>query len=215
MSGGTVGRIVRVCIALAGIHSLLASRQVKHVVRQIAGPRYRNGLYRLAYNAQSVLFLAWAARWFSRLPDRELYRANPPWSWLFRVGQAASLSVLLSGVRVIGPLDFAGVTQLRGLLAGHDPGPEPEAQGPPISADGEMVTDKVFNLTRHPSNLGVVGFFLLFPRMTANRAVLAALVALYVVLGSLHEEHRLRAAYGVPFEEYRRKVPFLVPRLPK
>ena len=215
MSGGTVGRIVRVCIALAAIHSLLASRQAKHLVRQIAGPRYRNGLYRLAYNAQSVLLLAWAARWFSRLPDRELYRAKPPWSWLFRADQAASLGVLLSGVRVIGPLDFAGVTQLRGLLAGHDPGPEPEAQGPPISADGEMVTDEVFHLTRHPSNLGVVGFFLLFPRMTANRAVLAALVALYVVLGSLHEEHRLRAAYGVPFVEYRRKVPFLVPRLPK
>jgi hypothetical protein len=215
VSGGTVGRIVRVCIALAAIHSLLASRQAKHLVRQIAGPRYRNGLYRLAYNAQSVLLLAWAARWFSRLPDRELYRTKPPWSWLFRAGQAASLGVLLSGVRVIGPLDFAGVTQLRGLLAGHDPGPEPEAQGPPISADGEMVTDEVFHLTRHPSNLGVVGFFLLFPRMTANRAVLAALVGLYVVLGSLHEEHRLRAAYGVPFEEYRRKVPFLVPRLPK
>ena len=215
MSGGTVGRIVRVCIALAAIHSLLASRQAKHLVRQIAGPRYRNGLYRLAYNAQSVLLLAWAARWFSRLPDRELYRAKPPWSWLFRAGQAASLGVLLSGVRVIGPLDFAGVTQLRGLLAGHDPGPEPEAQGPPISADGEMVTDEVFHLTRHPSNLGALGFFLLFPRMTANRAVLAALVALYVVLGSLHEEHRLRAAYGVPFVEYRRKVPFLVPRLPQ
>ena len=215
MSGGTVGRIVRVCTALAAIHSLLASRQAKHLARQIAGPRYRNGLYRLAYNAQSVLLLAWAARWFSRLPDRELYRTKPPWSWLFRAGQAASLGVLLSGVRVIGPLDFAGVTQLRGLLAGHDPGPEPEAQGPPISADGEMVTDEVFHLTRHPSNLGVVGFFLLLPRMTANRAVLAALVALYVVLGSLHEEHRLRAAYGVPFVEYRRKVPFLVPRLPK
>ena len=215
MSGGTVGRIVRVCIALAAIHSLLASRQAKHLVRQIAGPRYRNGLYRLAYNAQSVLLLAWAARWFSRLPDRELYRAKPPWSWLFRVGQAASLGMLLSGVRMIGPLDFAGVTQLRGLLAGHDPGPEPEAQGPPMSADGEMVTDEAFRLTRHPSNVGALGFFLLFPRMTANRAVLAALVALYVVLGSLHEEHRLRAAYGVPFEEYRRKVPFLVPRLPK
>ena len=84
-----------------------------------------------------------------------------------------------------------------------------------MSADGEMVTDEAFHFTRHPSNLGVAGFFLLFPRMTANRAVLAALVALYVVLGSLHEEHRLRAAYGVPFVEYRRKVPFLVPRLPK
>jgi protein-S-isoprenylcysteine O-methyltransferase Ste14 len=51
--------------------------------------------------------------------------------------------------------------------------------------------------------------------MTANRAVLAALVALYVVVGSLHEEQRLRAAYGAAYERYRRAVPFLVPRPPR
>ena len=75
-----------------------------------------------------------------------------------------------------------------------------------------MVTAEAFRFTRHPSNLGALGFFLLFPRMTVNYAALAALVTLYVVLGSLHEEYRLRAAYGTPFERYRRKVPFLVPR---
>jgi hypothetical protein len=184
-------------------------------VHQIAGPRYRNGLYRLAYNAQSVVFLVWAARWFSRLPDRELYQTKLPWSWLFRVGQIASLGTLLSGVRVVGLLDFAGVTQLQGFLSGQDPGPEPEAQGPPVGADGEMVMSEAFRFTRHPGNLGALGFFLFFPRMTVNRAALAALVALYVALGSLHEEYRLLAAYGASFERYRRKAPFLVPRLRK
>lgn len=212
MSGGSVGRIVGACTALAAIHSLLASKQVKDLVRRIAGSRYRNGFYRLAYNAQSVVVLAWAAWWFSRLPDRDLYQAKPPWSWLFRIGQAASLGMLLSGVRVIGLLDFAGITQLREFLAGQHPDPEPEAQGPPLGADGEMVTAEAFRFTRHPSNLGALGFFLLFPRMTVNYAALAALVTLYVVLGSLHEEYRLRAAYGTPFERYRHKVPFLVPR---
>jgi protein-S-isoprenylcysteine O-methyltransferase Ste14 len=53
------------------------------------------------------------------------------------------------------------------------------------------------------------------PRMTANRAVLVALVALYVVLGSMHEEYRLRAAYTVAYERYRRVVPFLVPGRPR
>jgi protein-S-isoprenylcysteine O-methyltransferase Ste14 len=48
--------------------------------------------------------------------------------------------------------------------------------------------------------------------MTANRAVLVALVALYVVLGSMHEEYRLRVAYGAAYERYRRAVPFLIPR---
>jgi protein-S-isoprenylcysteine O-methyltransferase Ste14 len=70
-----------------------------------------------------------------------------------------------------------------------------------------------FRFSRHPGNLGALGFFLFLPRMTANRAVLLALVGLYVVLGSLHEEHGLRAAYGAAYERYRRAVPFLIPPL--
>jgi protein-S-isoprenylcysteine O-methyltransferase Ste14 len=160
-----------------------------------------------------VLFLVWATWWFLRLPDREIYRVRMPWSWLFRAGQLASLGVLLSAVRVIGVLDFAGISQLRTLLAGLDPDPEPEAQGPPLGVDGRMLTAQPFRLTRHPSNLGALGVFLLFPRMTVNRLTLVMLVALYVVLGSLHEERRLRVAHGEPFERYRREVPFLVPLL--
>jgi protein-S-isoprenylcysteine O-methyltransferase Ste14 len=160
-----------------------------------------------------VILLAWAARHFLRLPDRELYRARPPLSWLLRAGQVASLGVLLSGVRVVGFLDFAGVTRLWSFLAGRDPGPEPEAQGPPIGDEGEMAAAGAFRFTRHPGNLGALGFFVLLPRMTVNRAVLAALVTFYVVLGSMHEEYRLRVAYGAAYERYRRVVPFLVPRI--
>jgi NnrU protein len=209
------GRVVAMSVLWALIHSLFASKQAKDLTRRVAGPRYRNGLYRVAYNVQAVASLVWAARWFSRLPDRELYRAKPPLSWLLRVGQAASLGVLLSGVRVIGVMDFAGVTRLRGFLFGLDLGPEPEAQGPPINIDGEVVEEGTFRFTRHPGNLGAMGFFLLLPRMTTNRAVLTVLVALYVVLGSMHEEHRLRAAYGAAYERYRRSVPFLIPRPPR
>jgi protein-S-isoprenylcysteine O-methyltransferase Ste14 len=204
-----------VCTALAAIHSLFASKPAKNLARRIFGSRCRNGLYRFAFNAKSVLFLVWATWWFLRLPDREIYRVRAPWSWVFRTGQVASLSLLLSAVRVIGVLDFAGISQLRSLLAGLDPDPEPEAQGPPLSADGQVVMARPFRLTRHPSNLGALGVFLLFPRMTVNRVTLVVMVALYVVLGSLHEERRLRAAYGEPFERYRRGVPFLVPSLQK
>jgi protein-S-isoprenylcysteine O-methyltransferase Ste14 len=194
------------------VHSLLASKQAKDLAHRIIGARYRNGLYRVAYNVKAVVTLALAARWFARLPDRELYRVRPPLSWLFRAGQVASLGVLLSGVRVVGILKFAGVTPLWKLLTGKDVSPEPEAQGPPLGAGGEVVKAGAFRFTRHPGNLGALGFFLFMPRMTVNRAALTALSALYTVLGSLHEEHRLRTSYGAAYERYRRTVPFFIPR---
>ena len=39
-----------------------------------------------------------------------------------------------------------------------------------MGADGEMETSGAFRFTRHPGNLGAMGFFLLWPRMTVNRA---------------------------------------------
>ena len=213
VGGGSVRSVACVCALLAAVHSLLASRWAKDLASRLAGSRLRNGLYRLIYNAQSIVLMAWATWWFSRLPDRELYRAPAPWSWLMRAGQVASLSVVLATVRASG-MPSTGVPQLSCLLAGSEPEPEPEAQGPPPASCREgMAAAGPFRFSRHPSNLASVALFSLFPRMTANRAALAAVVTVYAVLGAMHEEYRLMRAYGAAYERYQRSVPFLVPKL--
>jgi hypothetical protein len=213
VSGRTVWSVAGVCMLLAAVHSLLASSKAKGLVSRFAGPRRRNGLYRFGYNALSILQTAWAAWWFSRQPDRVLYRVAPPWSWAMRAGQVASLGVVLATVWASG-MPSTGIPQLRCFLTGSEPEPEPEAQGPPPAAGcEEMGAAGPFRFSRHPSNLASITLFSLFPRMTANRAALAAVVTVYAVVGAVHEEHRLMKAYGAAYERYRRSVPFLVPKL--
>lgn len=211
LQGGSAGRIVRVCTVLALIHSLLASRQMKDFVAGRVGNRYRNGMYRFLYIVQSAVFFTWLFFWVLRLPDRELYRVKPPWSLLMRLGQAAFLGIGFSGVRVIGIPEFNGMTQLQALMSGEDPHRETEAQGPPRDSHGEMVVEGAFRFTRHPGNLAPIGVMLFFPRMTVNMATLAALIVVYAVLGSLHEEYRHRSQYPSAYKRYQREVPFLVP----
>ena len=212
VNSGSVRSVACACALLAASHSLLASRWAKGLALRFAGPRYRNGLYRLIYNVQSIMLTAWAAWWFSRLPDRELYRTPPPWSWLIQAGQAAALGVVVATIRASG-MPSTGIPQAQCFMSGSEPTPEPEAQGPPARNYEEMVTSGPFRLSRHPSNLASIALFWLFPRMTANRVALAAVVTVYAVLGSAHEEHRLIKAYGAAYKRYQRSVPFLLPRL--
>jgi len=202
---------MRVCIVLALIHSVLASKQMKDWVGQRFGARNRNGIFRFAYVVQSALFFCWLFWWILRLPDREIYRVRAPWSWLMRAGQMAFLGVGFSGVRVIGIQNFNGLSQLQALLSGEEPHRETEAQGPPRDAEGQMLVSGAFRFTRHPGNLAPIGVLLLSPRMTVNYATVTAMAVLYGVVGSLHEEYRHRALYPEAYARYQERVPFLIP----
>jgi hypothetical protein len=212
-SGGSAGRIAGVAVAWAIVHSALASRQAKGAARRLVGPRRRNGLYRLAYVLQSFAATGAFALWFVRQPDRDLYRVRAPLSWLLYAGQLASLGVVFATLWAVGPTRISGLASFAQFVTGHEPEPEPEAQGPAPGPDGALRAVGPFRHTRHPDNLPILGVFWLFPRMTVNRATLAALGTVYAGLGSIHEDRRLGAAYGAAFAAYRRRYPFFWPRL--
>jgi hypothetical protein len=199
--------------AFAAVHSALASRPAKRAARRLLGDRAFDGLYRPLYVAQSVATTAALGAYVLGLPDRPLYRVRGPAAGLMRLGQLAGLGLMAWGTREVGLGRLTGARGLAAWAAGAEHVPPPvEAQGPAPGDDGAMRATGPFRLSRHPLNLAALPVLLLQPRMTANGLTLGALAAAYAVVGSRHEERRLRAAYGERYDAYQRSgVPFLLP----
>lgn len=209
---GSPGQVSLLVIAYALVHSFLASRFAKDSVERLAGTRARNGLYRFGFIVQSVFMTGWLIWRFVRLPDRDLYRVPSPGSWVLRAIQAGSLALLGSAIGTVEVRRILGLPQLAAYLRGEEPEPEAEAQGPRLAANGQIDARGPFRYIRHPDNLPIITLLWSFPRMTVNRLTLALFSSLYAVLGSWHEDSRLRARYGEPFVRYARRTPMLLPR---
>ena len=152
--GGSPARAAAIVLGYALVHSLLASRQAKGAARRVLGARLRDGLYRFAFNAQAVLLFAWAARAFLRLPDRTLYRVPPPWSWAMYGAQVGGIGLMAWAAWAVSIPGMTGLGPLAALVRGDWPRREPEAQGPRVGPDGEMLVRGPFRFTRHPANWG-------------------------------------------------------------
>jgi protein-S-isoprenylcysteine O-methyltransferase Ste14 len=205
--------VLRLWGFFAVVHSLLASRQAKDAVRRLAGDRVRDGVYRTAFTTHSGFWALWLLWRTWRLPDRVLVQVPPPWSWLMRAGQGACVALAFAAGWLIGIPQFNGWPQLAAFLRGQTPAPEPGAQGPPLDRDGEMRVAGPYRITRHPANLALL-LFLLFPKITVRGLTVGLIAAIYMILGSIHEEVRLRARYGAAYARYQGRAPFLLPGLP-
>ena len=207
---------VMAATALFGVvHSVLASRAAKKRAEQLVGERWRNALYRPFYLAQSVATLGALALYVSRMPDRTLYEIHGPLRFFMRTGQASAIGYAVYAAHEVGIGRMLGVPGGLAMLRGEwVVPPEPEAQGPALGPDGRMKATGPFAASRHPLNFVILPIFWLEPKMTARLAAFNCVATLYLILGSAHEEIRLRAAYGQAYVDYQRSgVPFYVPSL--
>jgi hypothetical protein len=205
-----VPRIVLATLAYAAVHSLLSTRAAKDLAARAVGTRARDAWYRPLFNVQAVAATAWWLREVLRPPDRELWRAPPALGLPMVAGQAAAAAWMLRAMVTLGIGNVAGLPGLRAWLAGQPVPPPQEAQGPAPTLDG-MDARGPFRRSRHPLNVAPIAVLWMQPRMTRNRLVATVLATAYFIVGSRHEEHRLRRAYGERYERYRRGGPrFLV-----
>lgn len=209
---GPLLRIARATVVFAVVHSALASRPAKRLAARAVGQAACDAWYRPAFVLQALVATGWWARAVLREPDRTLWRAPAPLAAAMVAGQAASAWWMWRAARAVGIGRLIGVPGVRARLAGR-PVPAPqEAQGPAPGRAGMRATGP-FLRSRHPLNAAPIPILWLQPRMTRNRFAATLLATAYFVIGSRHEEARLRAEHGADYERYRRSGPGFLLRL--
>ncbi|MCZ6483119.1 MAG: isoprenylcysteine carboxylmethyltransferase family protein [Alphaproteobacteria bacterium] len=109
--------------------------------------------------------------------------------------------ILILATFNIGHFDLFGLNQVYCYLRGKERGPN------------VFKTPGLYRAVRHPIMLGWIIIFWATPRMTVGHLVFAAVTTAYIFIGIKIEERDLVGWFGEAYEDYRRKVPMVVPFL--
>jgi methanethiol S-methyltransferase len=195
----------------AALHSGLASQAAKSAACNLFGTRHRNGLYRVAFIGQSFVSFAALTWYIRRQPGKTLYHASAIPAAALRSAQLASLCVATLATREVGFRRITGLQSFAQWRQDSEVEPEPEAQGP-SQEQRELRITGPFKWSRHPLNFWPLGILWLNPRMTTKILAFDVAASIYLILGSIHEEARLKNAYREGYIEYQRNgVPFYFP----
>ena len=176
-------------------HSVMARRWFKEWWTQVIPWTIERSTYVLCASlALSLLFWQWRPIGIPIWSIENTLARSVLWM-LFAAGWLTVLTVTF----LINHFDLFGLRQVWLPLMGR-----PYTRVP-------FRTPLPYRYVRHPLYFGFLLAFWMTPTMTLAHLVFAIATTAYVVLAIHFEERDLVAEYGAPYEDYRRRVPMLLP----
>ncbi len=177
------------------LHSVLATPAAKRLARRALGSS-ADRFYRLAYNLIAAVTFLPVLAVVGLVPGIILYRMPSPW-WLAAVtGQLGALVLLGAGLLETDVWHFLGLRQLSTSRTGiHSP----------------LIVTGLYRWLRHPLYAAGLAVLWLSPIMASSSLAFNAAMTVYILIAYHFEERRLSAEFGPAYEDYRRRVPALIP----
>jgi len=187
-------------LMLLGIFAIQHSIMARPAFKQWWAKRFSQACQRSSYVLLSSLLLL-LLFWQWRPIPTPVWQIGGIAAWLLIGVYWAGWSIALASTFMIDHFDLSGLRQAFFALRGA------EAPGQSFR------TPLLYKIVRHPLMLGLLLAFWATPEMTAGHLLFAIMTTAYILLGLQLEERDLTAQFGTTYQQYRRHVPMLLPRI--
>jgi protein-S-isoprenylcysteine O-methyltransferase Ste14 len=195
-----VSEAITVDLLLLGLfaiqHSVMARLAFKQWSAKILPAACQRSTYVLL-SSLILLLLFW--QW--RPIPTPVWQVGGIAAWLLTGVYWLGWLIVLASTFMIDHFDLSGLRQAFFALRG--------AQLPAQS----FKTPLLYKIVRHPLMLGFLLAFWTTPEMTAGHLLFAVMTTVYILVGLQFEERDLIAQFGTTYQQYRRRVPMLLPRI--
>ena len=200
--GGPAGlrQAIVVDLLLLGLFAIQHSTMARSTFKQWWARSLPVACQRSTYVLLSSLILLLLFWQWRPIPIR-VWQIDGIAAWLLIGVYWLGWSIVLAATFMIDHFDLSGLRQAFFALRG--------AKLP----DQSFKTPLFYKIVRHPLMLGFLLTFWATPEMTVGHLLFASMTTAYILIGLQFEERDLVAQFGATYQQYRRRVPMLLPRI--
>jgi protein-S-isoprenylcysteine O-methyltransferase Ste14 len=181
-------------------HSLIASDKVKIIFKKAFGELI--AFYRLLYNLVTIASL-YIIYLISPKFHITIYDLQNPFDLIILIPQFLSLAAVFWAFKYICFREFLGLDQIKRFIE--------KRYKTELDEDYTLRIEGPYKYSRHPIYFFSITFLLFRPTMDLFYLTFFLCTVVYFYIGSYFEEKKLVRQFGELYEDYRKKVPRIIP----